>query len=413
MNNQAWVFFLAGASLFLTAVAILPGSLGILKFTHKLAAHPRGAFFTYVLCVPIYGLSVVLVVATLVVAWRGPQAWPVTWLLTPAFAGLSVFGFLMNTRFMFRPVRHPKYITLEEAIARFGEEEEVIGVVDRNGQPFAYVARLARRPHIVYQTQGESPFLMSHCILSHSSMAYAINEKFSPERIFISSVLANNLVFYDRANGCSVTQIRNRPLGTGQSFDCLPTVMTSLGSWKKLHPDSRVWVRAREWRDVFYLKLLARASVIDPRSPDLVYPLARPVDHRLPLKAFVMGVHIEGETKAYPLDLFATHPVVEDTLGGKPLVFFSSGGGDMVQLFSRRLDDGRALSFHAAPAGEEFHDHETGSDWGLDGSCRSGTFKGCRLTPIPHYNKIFWCVWADFFPATVLAEIDPLPVVMR
>lgn len=409
MSHEAWVLLLAVVALFMAAVAIFPGSLGVLKFTNKVAAHPGGAFFTYVLSVPIYGLSVVLLVGTLTLAWRRPQAWLVALLLIPAFAGLSVFGFLMNTRFMFRPVRHPEYISMDDAMARFGEKEEVIGVIDRKGQPFAYITRLARRPHIVYQTEGESPFVMSHCILSHSSMAYVVNEKFSPDRIFISSVLANNLVFYDTANRCSVAQIKNRPLGEGQPFDCLPTIMTSLASWKRLHPDSKVWVRPREWRDVFYLKLLARASVIDPQSSDLVYPLAHDVDPRLPLKAYVMGVELDGQAKAFPLSLFTTHRVVEDTLGGKPLMFFASPDGDLVQLFSRRLADGRILSFHAAPGGEEFHDHETGSDWGLDGSCRSGTLKGYRLTPIPHYNKIFWCVWADFFPSTALAEIKQSP----
>ena len=33
---------------------------------------------------------------------------------------------------------------------------------------------------------------------------------------------------------------------------------------------------------------------------------------------------------------------------------------------------------------------------------RRNYYHGERLTAIPHYNKIFWCVWADFFPHTAV-----------
>lgn len=391
---------IAGLAVALAAVALLPGSLGILKFTHRFNARAGGAFFSYVAVLPMYAAACALMLVLGYRAATGSAGTGLVLATAAVFGAVSVFGFLMHTRLMFQPVRRPQYVSADEAVARFGGAEEVIGVLDRHGRPFAYVARLARRPHIVYQPDGDAPFIMSHCILSHSSMAYELTGGFNPERIYISSVLANNLVFYDATSHCSVLQVRNQSVDGTRPLTQLPTVMTTLGTWRRLHPESKVWVRPREWRDVFYLKLLARASILDQSSPDLVYPLERSVDTRLPLKSYVMGVELNGAATAYPLGAFDGARLVEDVVGGDPIVFLVSREGDCVQLFSRRID-GTTLDFHPRADGT-FVDESTGSSWTCGGLCTGGTLAGRQLVAVPHYNKIFWCVWADFYPATTV-----------
>jgi len=393
---------LAFASVVLGALAALPGSLGILKFTHRLTARPAGAFFVYVVSVPVYVAAAAALAGSVYLTATDRGHWWVAAFGGVGFGGLSVFGFLMHTRFMFRPVRRPTFVPAREAVERFGDQEEVIGVLDRRGLPFAFVARLARRPHVVWQPDGVAPFIATHCVLSHSSAAYEVDETFAADQIYISSVLANNLVFYDRGSHCSILQIENQSTDGRRQLKRLPTVMTSLGAWRQRYPDSPVWVREAEWRDTFYLKLLARASVVDPASQDLVYPLEAPPDTRLALKEYVMGVRVNGAAKAYPLSAFRQTRITEDMVGGEPIVFFSAGGGDLVTLFSRRHPAG-VLSFE--PVGDDcVRDATTSSVWTMAGECVSGPLAGFRLTPTPHYNKIFWCVWADFFPATAVAS---------
>ncbi len=396
-----FTFALAALAVLLAAVAVFPGSLGVVMFTHKLLARPTGALLFNVLALPLWAASVLLLLASIYLAVRNSMPLGGVLAATAIVTGFTVFGFLMHMRFMFKPVREPQYLSLDEAIDRFGEEEEVAGVIDRGGRPFAYIARLARRPHIVYQTEGDDPFIMSHCILSHSSMAYELDDEFDASQIYITSVLANNLVFYDRTRHCTVLQIQDRARDDSYRLKTLPTVMTSLGRWRRFYPESKVWFRPKEWRDTFYLKLLARASVIDQASPDLVYPLEREPDPRLPLKDFVMGINMGGEAKAFPLAAMARSPIVEDMVGNEPLVFFASGDGDFVQLFSRRDNSGRTLSFRSV-APDKFEDLGTGSTWSCTGACVAGELEGQQLDPIPHYSKIFWCVWADFFPSTTV-----------
>jgi hypothetical protein len=280
---------LAILAVLLTALAVLPGTLGILMLTNKIAASPAGARY-------IYSQAGVLIVVALAMIgyslYQNIEAGSYTiWVTgsTVAVAILLVYGFLMHAKLLFQPVKNPIFISLDEAIEKYGPDEEVVGVIDYDDKPFAFIARLARRPHIVYQSEGDSPFIMTHCILAHSSMSYALEGDFQKPDITITAALANNMVFYEKSNRCSVVQIHNRLEGRNDPLSTVPTVMTSLATWNKLYPESPVWMRPKEWRDTFYLKMLARADVIDPASPVMVYPLQHELDRRLPMKSGNQG----------------------------------------------------------------------------------------------------------------------------
>ncbi len=381
----------------LAALAVLPGSLGVLMLTNRIAATDWGARLIYRAAPWVLALSFLPAGLAAYRWWRIGDITVWGELAFAAFAAVLVFGFLMHTRFLFRPVKRPKFMSADEARARFGDDEEVVGVIDQAGRPWGFVARLARRPHIVVQGEGEAPFMMSHCILAHSSIAYALGPDGRDPDLAITAAIANNLVFYEGRRGCSVIQMHNRSRRGDWVLPTLPTYSVSLGRWAALFPDSLIWYRDPEWRDQFYLKLLARADVIDPASPTIVYPLQHPVDDRLPMKALVLGVEAAGEAVAYPAALFPENRLVEDRVGGLPIAIFADEDGDFVAVYDRRLD-GRALAFAFDPAAGRWREKESGSLFTVTGEAVDGPLAGRRLTPIAHYNKMFWYVWADFHP---------------
>ena len=401
MSGTDWM---AALAVLLSAISILPGTLGILMLTNRVAATAVGARLIYQYSVFVLAASFVLLLWAWAraVAGEGPSM-PLV-LASVAYLGVCAFGFLMHTRFLFRPIREPVFVPIAEAVKRFGPEEEVVGVIDSQGTPYGFIARLARRPHIVYQPEGDVPFIMTHCILSHSSMAYETSGAFRDPQIVITAALSNNMVFYEKSRQCSVIQIQNEAREGELRLETMPTIMVGLGTWAALFPGSRVWVRAIEWRDIFYLKVLARADVIDPDSPVLVYPLMHDRDERLRLKSLVMGVEINRETRAYPESLFKPDAVLHDELGGTPLLLVSAFDGDYIQVFDRRSGSSGALTFEATGSSNRLRDKETGSEWTCLGVCVAGPNEGEKLTPIPHYNKIFWFTWADFHPGTEIYE---------
>ena len=390
---------LAILAVLLASVAVLPGTLGILMLTNNIAASPTGARY-------IYSQSGFLVVAALAMLalglYQNYQAGAYTaWVIgaTVAAALVLLYGFLMHAKFLFQPVKDPVFISLDDALEKYGPEEEVVGVTDSEGRPFAFVARLARRPHIVYQPEGDAPFIMTHCILAHSSMSYALEGNFAKPEITITAALANNMVFYEKTSRCSVVQIHNRLEGRNDPLSTVPTVMTSLRTWAELYPDSPVWMRPHAWRDTFYLKILARADVIDPSSPVMVYPLQHDLDERLPMKSLVLGVLAGGQVRTYPTAVVEDRKIINDRLGDTPLAVFCVD--DYMQVFDRRIV-GATLTFDMPQQGPGFVDRETGSAWSPTGKCTSGEQRGTQLAPIPHYNKIFWFVWSDYYPDSVI-----------
>ncbi len=382
----------------LTAVAVLPGTLGILMLTNKIAASAAGARYIY------FQSGVLVIVALLLFAYALYRS-ALSGIYSMAVVGsgiavslLLIYGFLMHAKLLFRPVRNPVFVSIDTALEKFEPDEEVVGVIDKNGDPYAFVARLARRPHIVFQTKGDAPFIMTHCILAHSSMSYALEGSFQNPDITITAALANNMVFYDKSNRCSVVQIHNRLEGSNDPLSMVSTVMTSLKTWQTLYPDSPVWMRPVEWRDMFYLKLLARADVIDPGSPVMVYPLQHELDERLPLKSWVLGLVADNQTRAYPVDVIERQKVINDRLGDSSVVIFCVD--DYMQVFDSCIDRDNTLTFAASDQADRFLDAESGSEWSATGACVSGTYEGRQLSAIPHYNKIFWYVWSDYFPGS-------------
>jgi|GEM_PF-1357497 len=409
MAGSEW---LAMAAVLLCAVAVLPGTLGVLMLTHKLAADASGARFIYGQSRWVLAVSALMLAAVVYTAIGDGNVSIVMLAAMVAYAGILVFGFFMHTSLMFRPVREPTFISLGKAIESFGPDEEVVGVIDQNGKPHAFVARLARRPHVVYQHEGDAPFIMTHCILAHSSMSYALEDDFSAPDISISAVLANNMVFYDKSSRCSVIQIQDKARDEDMVLKTVSTIVVRLSTWQSLYPQSRVWVRAPQWRDFFYLKLLARADVIDPASPAMVYALQNPLDDRLPMKSFILGLRNGATSRAYPVSMFSQTSLVSDHLGDKGVVLIAAFDNDYIQVFDRELEPGATLDFKPSSTPGGMIDHQSGSEWSPQGECVSGQYTGRRLRPFSHYNKIFWYVWADFFPGTEIyspAPADPVP----
>lgn len=400
MSGAEWLAMLAVVA---CALAILPGTLGILMLTNRLAADERGARLIYRHSRIVLGFSAAAMVFAWLRAAAGDHISAVVIGSTVVYAGILAFGFLMHTRFLFQPVTNPKFISVQQALDEFGPDEEVVGVFDPAGEPWAFVARLARRPHIVHQPHGGAPFMMTHCILSHSSMAYENSGAFAKPEIMITAAIANNMVFYDTRNQCSVTQLHNGSRDGSLPLKTLPTLMMSLGTWAQLYPDTRVWVRQRTWRDTFYLKVLSRADVIDQASPVLVYPLMHAKDERLRLKELVLGVEVNGAERAYPLADLGSAVAINDELGSEPLLVLTAFGGDYAQVFSRRVGASTVLAFQRSERSDQSDqlvDTQTGSTWNLKGQCVEGQHQGAQLQPVPHYNKIFWFAWADYHPAT-------------
>jgi hypothetical protein len=132
----------------------------------------------------------------------------------------------------------------------------------------------------------------------------------------------------------------------------------------------------------------------------MVYALQRPLDERLPMKSLVLGVRSGTHNRTYPVSVFEQEPLINDCVGERELLLIAAFDNDYIQVFDRQIEPGITLTFKSSSRPGWFIDTGTNSEWSPRGQCMSGHYAGHQLHPFAHYNKIFWYVWADFFPGT-------------
>ena len=123
----------------------------------------------------------------------------------------------------------------------------------------------------------------------------------------------------------------------------------------------------------------------------------------------VIGVVINGVARAYPLPMLNWHEVVDDRLGGKPILVSYDGFCDSAAVYSRVVK-GKIFTFgysglvynanlllynHAVPRAHQ-------SLWSqITGKAIAGpaAAAGFRLTPLP-CQVVSWGVWKSMYPHT-------------
>ncbi len=120
-----------------------------------------------------------------------------------------------------------------------------------------------------------------------------------------------------------------------------------------------------------------------------------------------LGIGRSGEYCAYPLRMMAYHRIVNDHLGGPPILVSYDPDSGAGRVFDPVLD-GKSYTFDAAPPQRGLPmltDRETRSLWSaLSGEALSGPLAGKRMTLIPSLI-LTWERWKELHPDSwVLAE---------
>ncbi len=208
-------------------------------------------------------------------------------------------------------------------------------------------------------------------------------------------LIRNSLVMYDRETGTLWSHLTGEALQgrlAGQHLDQVLSEQTTWGRWRTEH--RRTWM----------LEVDPIDGTTDPYelyydSPNAGVIGRKRVDDRLPIKERVIGVRLGGDVKAYSFTALARDRVVNDTVGGIPLVVVFDGASQSGAVYRRHLG-GKVLTFARGPTALSMLDDETGSTWdGLSGKATSGLDDGMELEQVP-ITYSFWFGWVDFYPDT-------------
>ncbi len=201
---------------------------------------------------------------------------------------------------------------------------------------------------------------------------------------------------FDRETGSLWSHLTGEAISgplSGQRLTIVPSIQTTWGLWRKDRPKAQVLaVSPNELRDSYDGYYRAGDAGIEGRKHK---------DDRLPTKERVIGVRLGGDVKAYSFSALARVRVVDDVVGGTPLVVVFDGASESGAVY-RRDPKGQALDFQPGTGAMKMIDAQTGSEWdGLAGIATSGPSSGASLEPVP-ITYAFWFGWADFYPNTDL-----------
>ena len=350
----------------------------------------------------------------------------------PPPQGIPALGFGGSHNGAVEPSPAPRFESVGTARGWLDAREPVL-VLELGGEARAYPLQIMIWHEIVNDVVAGRPVAVTYCPLCNSGLGFDRRLRLSDaqaERVRARNpgaalaragagwtlevtlgtsglLYKSNLLMFDDATATLWSQILSRAVvGTlaGVRLEPLPVQLLAFDAFARAHPEGRVLSRATGYERDY------------GENPYFAYdaPTSRPFlfrgepDTRLPAMERVVAVRLGGETVAYPYGLLRQARVVNDAVGGVPLVVFwgpgtasaldrarVARGRDVgaAGVFDRRLA-GRELAF--AWDGEGFVDLQTKSRWDLRGRALTRPLAGRRLAPLTHDNTL-WFAWAAFF----------------
>ena len=210
-------------------------------------------------------------------------------------------------------------------------------------------------------------------------------------------LIRNSLVMFDRETDTLWSHLTGEALEgplAGHRLQQIQSEQTTWGRWRAVHPQTLMLkVDPSEFRFDPYQRYYT--------SSDTGVVARKRADDRLPVKEKVVGVRLGGEVKAYSFTALARNKVVNDTVGGVPLVVVFDGLSQSGAVY-RRDPGGNLLTFSPGATALSMVDRDTGSSWdGLAGKAIAGLSHGTHLDQVP-ITYSFWFGWADFYPDTTV-----------
>ncbi len=290
----------------------------------------------------------------------------------------------------FRPVAYlppsatlvdPPSVPADQVGGEMDDGESVLGVVvggEARAYPVEMINRISRE--VLNDTLGGRDVAVTWCSICQTGLAF--DRRVGGRRLtfHVSGELwADNLIMVDDQTGSRWSQILGKAMDgpmKGTSLEPIPATVSDWGHWRRAHPGTTVlrWDRSSRQAPSNSYRFAARTG-------DL----------------FMLGVNWGGHARGWTLDRLRAHPVINDTIGGRPVLVTFDDDSATARLFAREVD-GRALTFRAR--GRDLVDTETGSRWDrLTGRAEEGALKGRSLDPIPG-AVIYREKWSRFFPET-------------
>lgn len=307
------------------------------------------------------------------------------------FYGMVFYSF--NFRFLAEKMFYqPKEKLFAGGAADTTNKDKLVIGVAWHGEARAYPIGIIGYHHQVKDTLGGQPVLVTYCTVCRTGRVYSpiLNGRNLSFRLVgmdhFNAMLEDQDTksWWQQATGVAITG----PL-KGIRLPEIPSAQMRLGDWQVLHPESLTLQPDPNFT--------ARYDSLEGYDDGTIRSsLERRDSGSWKFKSWVIGVTLDGRSKAYDWNELVRRRVIRDSIGQATLLLTLLSNDKTFHVFA--LPD--SLDLRLDPVTGSLDDHRSSSVWSLDGDCLSGPQKGQRLRTVQAYQE-FWHSWRTFHPGTM------------
>ncbi len=276
----------------------------------------------------------------------------------------------------------PASLTMRPATANVVEPQRLVVGIEVKGEARAYPVQFIGYHHQVRDTVAGMPVMVSFCTVCRTGRVFLPVVDGKTETFRLVGMDHFNAMFEDETTGSWWRQVNGEAVAgpkKGTVLAELPSRQVTLASWLALHPNSLIMqpdpaLQARYTKTFDYESGASRSSLTGTDSVSWND------------KAWVVGVTMNGASRAYDWNRLKRERVIHDVVGGKGILIALAD--DNASFFAFERDDTTRFRIRGDS---------------LVGGGRTYSLKGGagpnELRPISASQE-FWHSWRTFHPAT-------------
>jgi uncharacterized protein DUF3179 len=290
---------------------------------------------------------------------------------------------------------------------RYLNDDDIVFGVFVDGQARAYPERILAWHELIIDELNERPLLITHCTPCGGAVAYEAAASDGVRYTFGNAglVYRSRRVLYDRETLSLWDQLTGLPIAgpaITEDLSLIPHTMlrTTWAEWAARHPNTTVLaLNTGATRDYDPGIALTEDSITPAPLFPAPVPAAVSGNNTIEAKTLIVGLTVEGESRAYPIALVESFGILHDSLGGQDIALISRGPGLGVTAYREHEI---TIDYLSGPSDALEAIDLDGERWFLDEEKLVNVID-TRLRRALPLRVSYWFAWKDAYPETTLA----------
>ena len=302
-------------------------------------------------------------------------------------------------------VHDPAFVPASKAV--FAQDGDLVVGVARGKTAKAYLAADLWQHGSVDDQMPDGPIEVTWCNTCGTGAVFRAELNGRRLHFEYDSMMNGNEVHRDVETGSrwqqSTGEAIDGPL-KGSTLKLYDFVLTTWKEWRTRYPNTQLMQPMPGYLERMDVVrgIMTRWRTGEGAAPDGSFSK----DDRLRPRELVAGLAVGNETMAFQVAALQKTHVVNERLGGVPVVVIHQPASETTTAYEARVKD-RVLRFDEANAGAtSVVDRETHTTWNAYGLAVKGPLKGTQLKPLILIPE-FWFAWSQFRPGTRLFSAAP------